>query len=63
LKQSEESLDISQFAYSRGAASLLDFPDAERSYRSIQLAYRLALSNYMLSLEQVREAVGKRNLP
>jgi cobalt-zinc-cadmium efflux system outer membrane protein len=63
LKQSEESLDISQFAYSRGAASLLDFLDAERSYRSIQLAYRQALSNCMLSLEQVREAVGKRNLP
>jgi cobalt-zinc-cadmium efflux system outer membrane protein len=63
LKQSEESLDISQFAYSRGAVSLLDFLDAERSYRSIQLAYRQALSNYMLSLEQVREAVGKRDLP
>lgn len=63
LKQSEESLDISKFAYSRGAASLLDFLDAERSYRSIQLAYRQALSNYMLSLEQVREAVGTRTLP
>ena len=63
LKQSEESRDISQFAYSRGAASLLDFLDAERSYRSIQLAYRQALSNYVLSLEQVREAVGRRNLP
>jgi cobalt-zinc-cadmium efflux system outer membrane protein len=63
LKQSEESRDISQYAYSRGATNLLDFLDAERSYRSVQLGYRQALSNYMLSLEQVREAVGKRNLP
>ena len=44
-----ESRDISQYAYQRGAASLLDFLDAERSYRANQLAYRQALSNYMLA--------------
>jgi outer membrane protein, heavy metal efflux system len=63
LKQAEESRDISAYAYKRGAASLLDFLDAERSYRSTQLGYRQALANYMLSLEQLREAVGTRNLP
>lgn len=63
LKQAEESRDISAYAYKRGAASLLDFLDAERSYRSTQLAYRQSLANYMLSLEQLREAVGTRNLP
>ena len=63
LKQAQDSRDISEFAYHRGAASLLDFLDAERSYRSTQLAYRQALSTYMLSVEQLREAVGTRNLP
>lgn len=63
LNESQESRDISEFAYKHGAASLLDFLDAERSYRSIQLSYRQALASYLLSLEQLREAVGTRSLP
>ncbi len=63
LDQAKESRDISEYAYKRGAASLLDFLDAERSYRSTQLAYRQSLANYMLALEQLREAVGTRSLP
>jgi cobalt-zinc-cadmium efflux system outer membrane protein len=63
LKQAEDSRDISQYAYKRGAASLLDFLDAERSYRAVQLAYRQALGSYMTALEQLKEAVGTRNLP
>ena len=63
LKQAQDSRDISEYAYKRGAASLLDYLDAERSYRSIQLAYRQALGAYMTALEQMKEAVGTRNLP
>jgi cobalt-zinc-cadmium efflux system outer membrane protein len=63
LDQTTQSRDISLYAYQHGAASLLDYLDAERSYRSNQLAYRQALSNYMLAVEQVRQAVGTRNLP
>ena len=63
LKQATDSRDISQYAYMRGAASLLDFLDAERSYRATQLAYNQALAAYMLSLEQLRQAVGTRSLP
>jgi cobalt-zinc-cadmium efflux system outer membrane protein len=63
LQQAQDSRDISEYAYKRGAASLLDFLDAERSYRAIQLAYRQALSSYMTALEQLKEAVGTRNLP
>jgi len=63
LKQAQDSRDISQYAYKRGAASLLDFLDAQRSYRSVQLAYRQALGSYMTALEQLKEAVGTRNLP
>jgi cobalt-zinc-cadmium efflux system outer membrane protein len=63
LKQAQDSRDISQYAYKGGAATLLDFLDAERSYRSTQLAYRQALAAYMLSLEQLRQATGLRSLP
>jgi outer membrane protein, heavy metal efflux system len=63
LDEAKQDRDISEYAYKRGAASLLDFLDAERSYRSIQLGYRQALASYLLSLEQLREAVGTRTLP
>ena len=63
LKQARDSRDISEYAYKRGAASLLDFLDAERSYRAVHLAYRQALASYMTALEQLKEAVGTRNLP
>ena len=63
LKQAKDSRDISEYAYHRGAASLLDFLDAERSYRATQLAYRQSLANYLITLEQLKEAVGSRTLP
>ena len=63
LQNSQESRDISEYAYKRGAASLLDFLDAERSYRATQLAYRQALASYLTAVEQLREAVGTRSLP
>lgn len=63
LKQAQDSLDISQYAYQRGSATLLDFLDAQRTYRATQLAYRQALANSMLALEQLRQAVGTRSLP
>lgn len=63
LDEAQQSRDISEYAYKRGAASLLDFLDAERSYRTTQLGYRQALASYLLALEQLREAVGTRSLP
>jgi cobalt-zinc-cadmium efflux system outer membrane protein len=63
LDEAKLSRDISEFAYKRGAASLLDFLDAERSYRATQLAYRQALASYLTAVEQLREAVGVRSLP
>ena len=63
LKQAQDSLEISRYAYQRGAGTLLDFLDAERSYRAIEFAYRQALASYMVALEQLRQAVGIRSLP
>ncbi len=63
LKNAQDSRDISEYAYKKGAASLLDFLDAERSYRATQLAYRQALAAYMLAFEQLKQATGVRRLP
>jgi cobalt-zinc-cadmium efflux system outer membrane protein len=63
LDVATRSRDISEYAYHRGGASLLVFLDAERNFRATQLAYRQALASYLLALEQLREAVGVRNLP
>jgi outer membrane protein, heavy metal efflux system len=63
LDDAKQDRDISEYAYKRGAASLLDFLDAERSYRTTELAYRQSLAAYLLALEQLREAVGTRDLP
>jgi outer membrane protein, heavy metal efflux system len=63
LDQARQSRDISEYSYRHGAASLLDFLDAERSYRATQLGYRQALASYLIALEQLREAVGTRSLP
>jgi cobalt-zinc-cadmium efflux system outer membrane protein len=62
LKQAQDSRDISEYAYKRGAASLLDYLDAERSYRATELAYRQTLAAYMTAIEQLKSAVGSRNL-
>ena len=62
-KEAQDSRDIAQYAYQRGAVSLLDFLDAERSFRAIELGYRQALASYMLGLEQLRQAVGTRSIP
>ena len=63
LDVSQKDRDIAEYAYKRGAASLFDFLDAERSYRATQLAYRQALAAYLTAVEQLREAVGSRTLP
>jgi cobalt-zinc-cadmium efflux system outer membrane protein len=63
LDVSQKSRDISEYAYRRGASTLLDFLDAERSFRATQLAYRQAIAAYLTALEQLREAVGSRSLP
>jgi outer membrane protein, heavy metal efflux system len=63
VDQAKQSRDISEYAYKRGAASLLDYLDSERTYRANQLAYRQALASYMTAVEQMRQAVGTRTLP
>jgi outer membrane protein, heavy metal efflux system len=63
LDQAAQSREISNYAFQKGAATLLDMLDAERSYRATQLAYRQALAAYMTSVEQINFVVGKKVMP
>ncbi len=63
LKQASDSRDISNYAFQRGAATILDVLDAERSYRATQLAYRQALAAQMIAAEQINQAVGTQVIP
>ena len=63
LEVSQRSREISEYAYRRGAMALLDFLDAERTYRATQLGYRQAVAAYLTAVEQLRQAVGSRSLP
>ena len=63
LDQARQSLEITTYVYQHGAGTLLDLLDAERTYRSTELAYRDALAAYMTSLRQINFAVGKQVIP
>jgi len=60
LDQAKQSLDITTYVYQQGSGTLLDLLDAERTYRSTQLAYRQALAAYMTSVQQINQAVGRQ---
>lgn len=60
LDQAQQSLDITTYAFGRGASSLLDLLDAERTYRDTQSAYRQALADYMTSVQQLNFVAGKQ---
>ncbi len=62
LDQAKQSLDITTYVYQQGSGTLLDLLDAERTYRSTQLAYRQALAAYMTSVHQINLAVGRQVL-
>jgi cobalt-zinc-cadmium efflux system outer membrane protein len=63
LEQARKSLEITKYVYQRGAGTILDLLDAERTYRATELAYRDALASYMTSLKQLNFAVGKQVIP
>lgn len=63
LSSAKESLDIQDYSFRHGAASVLDFLDAERTYRAAQLAYRQQVAAYLTNLAQLEAAVGVPLLP
>jgi outer membrane protein, heavy metal efflux system len=47
------------FAYQHGGASLLDYLDAEKSYRDMRLSYLNLIGSYLTAAAQMNMAVGR----
>ena len=58
LPKARQARDTVDFAYRRGGVSLLDFLDAQRTYRETSLEYLRALGNYRAAVYQLEAAVG-----
>lgn len=54
--------DVVSYAYERGAATLLDFLDAQKSYRDTELNYLNLVGSYLTAAGQVNESVGSEVL-
>jgi outer membrane protein, heavy metal efflux system len=51
--------DKMSFAFQNGGASLLDYLDAEKSYRDVRLAYLNLIGSYLTTAAQMNMAVGR----
>jgi len=59
LKEAEDIRGTVSFAFEKGAASLLDFLDAQREYRDTQLAYINLIGAYFSAANQINFSVGR----
>ncbi len=59
LREATDIRETVSFAYQHGAASLLDFLDAQREYRDTQLNYLNLVGSYFSAANQVNFAVGR----
>jgi cobalt-zinc-cadmium efflux system outer membrane protein len=59
LKEAEEVRSTISFSYEHGAASLLDFLNAQNDYRATKLAYLNLIGSYKSAANQLNMAVGR----
>ncbi|HXZ85869.1 MAG TPA: TolC family protein [Myxococcota bacterium] len=59
LARAKRALDLIDYQYRRGAASLLELLDAQRTFVSTQAEYQQNVGDWWLSLYQLEAATGK----
>jgi len=59
LQQASRVRDTIAFSYEHGAASLLDFLNAQADYRSVQVNYLNLVASYLSAASQLNQAVGR----
>ena len=62
LPMATDVRDRMAFSFRNGGASLLDYLDAEKSYRDTRLAYLNLIGSYLTTAAQMNMAVGKEAL-
>jgi outer membrane protein, heavy metal efflux system len=63
LQQAFRIRDTISFSYEHGAASLLDFLNAQADFRAVQLNYLNLVGSYLQAINQLNEAVGREVIP
>jgi cobalt-zinc-cadmium efflux system outer membrane protein len=63
LQQASDVRDTIAFSYQHGAASLLDFLNAQADYRSVQVNYLNLVASYLNAASQLNLAVGHEVIP
>jgi len=63
LTQASRVRDTISFSYEHGAASLLDFLNAQADYRGVQLNYLNLVGSYLDAASQLNLAVGREVIP
>jgi cobalt-zinc-cadmium efflux system outer membrane protein len=63
LVEASEIRDRVSYSYSQGNATILEFLDAQKSYRDTQVAYVGLVGSYWLALAQLSLAVGQEVTP
>jgi len=59
LEEASSVRDTISFSYQHGAASLLDFLNAQADYRSVQVNYLNLVASYLSAASQLNLAVGR----
>lgn len=62
LQQATRVRETIAFSYQHGAASLLDFLNAQADYRSVQVAYLNLVASYLNAANQLNQAAGREVL-
>src|SRR5713226_4660355 len=63
LSQASRVRDTIAFSYEHGAASLLDFLNAQADYRSVQVNYLNLVASYLNAASQLNLAAGREVVP
>lgn len=63
LEEASTIRDTISFSYQHGAASLLDFLNAQADYRSVEISYLNLVASYLNATNQLNLAVGREVIP
>jgi len=63
LEEASSVRDTIAFSYQHGAASLLDFLNAQADYRSVQVNYLNLVASYLNAANQLNLSVGREVIP
>jgi outer membrane protein, heavy metal efflux system len=63
LPEASRIRDTIAFSYQHGQASLVDYLDAQREYRAVELSYLNLVGSYLAAANQLNTAVGREVIP